>query len=208
MTRIALTQRVIVDPTHGERRDCLDQRWVQVLEELGVVLVPVPNGLASAGAWAASLQLDGVILSGGNDLSHLPGLSDKAPERDLTENQLLDWAKLTSTPVMGVCRGLQMINCYLNGSVEPVTKHSGTRHCVETAAGLRKVNSYHTYSVPEAALALNLNPTAWDASGLIEAFTHKTLPWIAMMWHPEREPELHTDDRQLIQTHFNLRNIL
>ena len=145
MTAIAISQRVVIDPNHGERRDCLDQRWLQLLEKLGAVLIPVPNGLSQVGSWANTVGVRGIILSGGNSLSSLAESTDAAPERDQTETHLLDWAQPMSIPVLGVCRGMQMMNCYLKGSLEPIADHAGTRHEVQTSAGPRVVNSYHTY---------------------------------------------------------------
>ncbi len=204
MTRIAVTQRVAVDPNHGERRDCLDQRWHPLLEGMGAVMIPVPNGLTDVAQWAAALGVQGVILSGGNSLGHLPEATDTAPERDHTERQLLDWAAATSTPVLGVCRGLQMMAHHLGASLAPIEAHAGTRHQVRTQAGPRVVNSYHTYAVPDTGTVPEIIPTAWDEAGHIEAFTHKTLPWIAIMWHPERETLPDDDDSRTLRTLFNL----
>ena len=204
MTLVAISQRVAIDPNHGERRDCLDQRWQQLLEKLGAVLIPVPNGLSRVGAWARAVGVQGVILSGGNSLSHLAGSADAAPERDQTEANLLDWAQSTSVPVLGVCRGMQMMNCHLNGSLEPIADHAGTRHQVRTSSGVRMVNSYHTYAVAQSGLAADTRPTAWDEAGHVEGFTHEALPWTAIMWHPEREVEPDTSDVRLLQSHFNL----
>ena len=204
MTLIAISQRVAIDLSHGERRDCLDQRWSQLLGRLGAVLVPVPNGLSNTGGWLSAVGVQGVILSGGNSLSHLAAASDAAPERDQTETCLLDWAQSLSVPVLGICRGMQMMNCYLNGSLEPINNHAGTRHEVQTSIGARIVNSYHTYAVPKSGLAPDTRPTAWDGAEHVEAFAHEILPWAAIMWHPERELEPDKSDVRLLQTHFNL----
>ena len=80
--RLAITQRVAVEPNYSERRDCLDQRWLNVLDGFNVALIPVPNSLPDAGRWASALSVEGLILSGGNSLSHIGDLEDVAPERD------------------------------------------------------------------------------------------------------------------------------
>ena len=204
MKRIAVTQRVVVDCDHGERRDCLDQRWHPLLEEVGAVIIPVPNGLTHVARWAATVRIEGVILSGGNSLSHLPCATDTAPERDWIEHQLLDWAAVKCVPVLGVCRGLQMMANYLGASLVPIKAHAGTRHQVRTHAGLRMVNSYHNYALPDTGADLEITPTAWDEVGYIEAFAHNRFPWMGIMWHPERETEPDDDDILILQKLFNL----
>ena len=204
MKRIAITQRVAIEPHHGERRDCLDQRWHSLLESVGAVIIPVPNGLIDVAQWAAAVRVEGVILSGGNSLSHLPYAADSAPERDGIEHQLLDWAASKRIPVLGVCRGLQMMAYYLGATLVPVKEHAGTRHHVRTKSGLRMVNSYHNYALPNTGTDLEIKMTAWDDEGYVEAFAHEKLPWIGIMWHPERETEPDDDDILIFQTLFNL----
>ena len=80
--RIAITQRVEVVASHGERRDCLDQQWAPFLEELGLVALPVPNNLRSPEQWLDGQGVDGVVLTGGNDLSVLVDGRNQARERD------------------------------------------------------------------------------------------------------------------------------
>jgi putative glutamine amidotransferase len=203
MKKIAITQRVTVDPKYAECRDCLDQRWLGLFEKLGFTLVPVPNGLTDVKTWADSLRIDGLILSGGNSLSGKCNPVDASIKRDATEKGLLDWASKTLTPVLGFCRGLQMINCYLGGAIEPIIGHSGTRHIVSTLSGHHEVNSYHNFGIPKTALASELYPIAWDKKNFIEGVEHRKLPWLAVMWHPERETILPEIDRMLFNKFLN-----
>ena len=96
------------------------------------------------------------------------------------------------------------MNDYLGGSLASITGHAGTRHLVRTKTALRNVNSYHDFAISPAGLAPDVEASAWDEAGFIEAFTHKTLPWIATMWHPEREPSLDENDGRLLQMLINL----
>ena len=208
MMRIAITQRVADLPDRGERRDCLDQRWALLLESLGMQMVPVPNGLRDPLAWAEACQIDGLILSGGNDLLSLPDPVNPAPERDHTETLLLEWAETRRLPVLGVCRGMQMINQYCGGTLRRLEGHVAVRHELICAPGdpifanFEEVNSYHDRGLMPDDLAPALRSRSRAADDSVEALSHRELPWIGIMWHPEREQPFHKADLQLLEQLF------
>ena len=106
MNLIAVSQRVDVDSQFGERRDCLDQAWIKFMMACGLTPIPVPNEAEAARSLCSGVPVDGILLTGGNDLSSYGG---DAPERDATENALMDIAEDRALPLLGVCRGMQMI---------------------------------------------------------------------------------------------------
>jgi gamma-glutamyl-gamma-aminobutyrate hydrolase PuuD len=192
LKRIGITQRVEVVAAHNERRDCLDQAWTRLFSRLGLDFVLVPNTLDDVAKWARRQSLDALVLSGGNDLAHLPDATKTAPERDVCERVLLSWAASIQLPVLGVCRGMQMINCYLGGSLSPVVGHVGHLHPVSSLKdsdlfkGYDMVNSYHDWGINLAGLAAGLKAIVLAEDNTIEAFRHESLPWFGVMWHPER----------------------
>lgn len=202
--RIGITQRVEVIPSYGERRDCLDQQWFRFLESLGFTPVPVPNQLYDVKQWALDLGLEGLVLSGGNDLAHLPDASNAAVERDRTEAQLLAWAQEHAVPVIGVCRGLQMMYVWLGGRLEPVSGHVAVRHSLLPAvqatdvfARFTEVNSFHNWGITQSGVPASVIPQCLSPEGDIEAFRHASLPWAGIMWHPEREVPFSESDKLL-----------
>ncbi|MEX1198751.1 MAG: gamma-glutamyl-gamma-aminobutyrate hydrolase family protein [Pseudohongiellaceae bacterium] len=213
MKRIGVTQRVERLPGRGERRDCLDQRWVTLLAGLCIDAVPVPNGLDDVAAWARRQQLEGLLLTGGNDLCGLPEAGNTAPERDATEGRLLEWAADTVLPVLGVCRGLQFINHYLGGRLSRVEGHVAVHHELVPEpsgplAGLyTRVNSFHDWAVHPGELAEGLTALAHAPDGTVEAFRHERLGWLAIMWHPEREEPFRLADLDLIRAVFDTDNV-
>ena len=121
--RIGVTQRVEYITEYSEVRDCLDQRWSNLLEVLKMTIVPIPNSLSNVENWLDVMKCDAYILTGGNDLGDIPNAKNVSIERDRTEVALLKYAKARSLPVLGVCRGFQLINLFL---VDNLTEYLGT----------------------------------------------------------------------------------
>ncbi|WP_245575236.1 gamma-glutamyl-gamma-aminobutyrate hydrolase family protein [Chitinibacter tainanensis] len=185
----------------NERRDALDQRLIDVLAECGLLAIPVPNRPERVAELWNAVRPQGVVLSGGNDLSHYGGSS---LERDKTESILLELALAEHLPVLGICRGFQMLVHYLGGKLHRLNGHTGTRHQVNGLVGNQRfdsdVNSYHDWGIAE--LGEILQPLAHAADGSVEAAGHHGHRVLGIMWHPEREPSLSGLDRKLIEQQF------
>lgn len=193
MIPVAVTQRVAIDPAHGERRDALDQRWAPFLAACGLLPVPVPNDPALAVALAERVGVAGLLLTGGNDIG-------TAPERDATERRLVEWAEAHGLPVLGVCRGMQMLLDLAGIPMEPVSGHVATRHAVRLGDARIEVNSYHGFAARSVSGALE----AWGVAddGVVEAVRHRSRPTRGIMWHPEREAPFRAADVELVATLF------
>lgn len=197
MIRIGITQRVEVVESYGERRDSLDQEWSRLLSDLGLLPVPLPNAPSRAALLLDELDLAGFLLSGGNDLAHLEDARSAAPERDQFERELLTLATDRGLPVLGVCRGMQMMVCHYGGSLVPVTGHVREPHGLLVRDGelsgfpltaREVVNTFHDYGVPADGSGRELRPLAFAPDGTVEAVVHESLPQWGIMWHPERAP--------------------
>ncbi len=189
--RIGITQRVEVLADRGERRDALDQAWTTWIGQAGDLAVPIPNTADDVVAFVRALELDAIVFSGGNDLAHLDGATNAAPERDATERALLHHATESGLPVLAVCRGMQMLVTFWGGQLTPVTGHVGTPHAIERVFspwGLRAgpVNSFHDWGIAPDGVGATLEVLATAPDGSVEAVAHRTLPQVGVMWHPER----------------------
>jgi N5-(cytidine 5'-diphosphoramidyl)-L-glutamine hydrolase len=198
---IGITQRVDRVDSHEEWRDALDHQLIKWVFSVGFTPIPIPNILinttSSDGSqetlddWIDSVGIDGLLLSGGNDIGDFP-------HRDLTENHLLIWAEKNRKPVLGICRGMQMMGVYFGGKLIEVYGHIKTYHKLQATDNFISlfsdlVNSYHNFSLQECPNSFQVLAKSED--GCIEAMMHKDLPWEAWMWHPEREEKFVATDQ-------------
>ena len=194
MKRVAVSQRVDVHPERGESRDALDQRLIDFLLAAGFIPLPVPNGLVDASLehWLAAVSPQALLLSGGNDIG-------QCLARDLTETRLLDHARSRNLPVLGICRGMQMLGHRAGSELKAVSGHVRTRHHLSGEI-VAEVNSYHNQSL--ASCPQDFEVLARSEDGEIEAIRHLSRPWEGWMWHPEREADFASHDLQRIRQLF------
>lgn len=188
--RIGITQRVSCVREYGERRDCLDQRWARVAQELGAIPLPLSNAVERVDDYVAALDLHGVILSGGNDIAALEGALDLAPERDEFERKLIECCVASKVPIVGICRGMQVLNLYFGGQLHRRNGHAATRHSIQGDGWRRDVNSFHNWAIGPGDLGGGLRVVANASDGAVEAFSHSHYGCFGFMWHPERESRL------------------
>ena len=204
--RIAITQREEIVPSYGEVRDCLDQAWTLLLDELGFIAIPVPNALDDVVAWLDKNQIDACILSGGNDLACLKNGSNQSAQRDQAETSILQWSQRNGKKVLGVCRGMQMINTFLGGTMVETEGHVANLHklsdCCSWVSNHKTVNSYHNWGISPNSIAEGLKVIAKSPEGFVEAVEHHTLPWLGLMWHPERDSPAVETDKMLLKSFF------
>lgn len=199
MKKVAITQRVSVVPEYGERRDCLDQAWPRFLAACGLMPLALPNVIEVATALCAGADVTGLVLTGGNDLAALGG---DAPERDATENALLDVAESRGLPVLGVCRGMQLIQQRCAIPLRRVEGHV-TRHQVIRVDGEpTEVNSYHRFAAFESRPPLDVWAVADD--GVVKAIRHAVRSTTGIMWHPERMDPFAAADVALFRRVFKV----
>ena len=184
LVRVAVSQRSDHDDARGEWRDALDRRLVAWLGEVGALAFPVPSGLQMRGelrSWLKALSPNALVLSGGNDLGD-------SPERDATESALINHAAISGLPLLGICRGMQMMANHSGSNLMKASGHAGTVHCLRSAPGIQmpdQVNSYHNWCLQSCPDDYRVLAKASDGS--VEAIRHMHYCWEAWMWHPERE---------------------
>lgn len=204
--RIGITMRV-AESRHGETRDCLARDWGIFMSRTlpHAIWMPIPNLGELVTDLAQELQLDGLIFTGGNDIG-------SCLQRDLTEQALLNHAIKSHLPVLGVCRGLQLLQHHFKGQLVPcepslhvAVEHPISSRNISNDLGIHDgtiVNSYHNWAIQAAKLAPALELLATSPDGCVEAARHREAPITAIQWHPERDNPASTLDKTLAQTIF------
>lgn len=204
---------------HRAALDGLLALIVGAVERAGGLPLLIPPWLAAPALAAMLGRIDGLLLAGGGDLdpalygaAHTAAIGGIEPERDQAELTLLRVALAAPKPVFGICRGAQILNVALGGTLYADTsEHPGALrhtyfpdhpldlrpHLVQVAEGSRlaaiigrpelPVNSLHHQACRSVAGALRVAATAPD--GLVEAVELADHPFaLAVQWHPEALP--------------------
>lgn len=187
MIKILVSQRADSIEGRNERRDSVDQRLTEFVVAVGGMPIPVPNLLFDTGLlneWLNLVEPDAILLSGGNDIG-------TCPDRDQTELALLDYAECRKLPVLGICRGMQLMAHRMGVSLKQIDHHVAVRHAVNGEISL-EVNSFHNLALEKCPDDFKVLAIA--EGGEIEAIAHKSLNWQGWMWHPERETPFAASD--------------
>ncbi len=211
MVLIALTCR----HSHQDGVSHIQDPYVKAVEQGGGLPVVLPPSLSPAASVDILSRMDGLFLSGGSDLSPYffgqqphPRLGEVEALRDEQEIALVKVALELGLPILGICRGMQVINAALGGTIiqhidedrASAIQHTqnapgwyrqhqvkivpGTMLAATLGTGEIGVNSFHHQVVDQVAPGLTISATSPD--GLAEAFESRE-PWIlGVQWHPER----------------------
>lgn len=153
-------------------------------------------------------DFDGLLLPGGGDITPAffgecnEGSKKIDTELDILQLTALEYAVQHRMPVLGICKGMQLINVAFGGSI---TQHLSTAHLHEYQEGDQyhdtvilessclyllygseiRVNSAHHQGINK--LGTGLDAIQWcKADGCVEAIIHDSLPVLGLQWHPER----------------------
>tara|TARA_Y100001968_G_C19433092_1_gene758122 strand:+ start:574 stop:1158 length:585 start_codon:yes stop_codon:yes gene_type:complete len=180
MKLIAISQRVDFINSRGEYRDSLDQSMHIFINHCGYTLFPIPNKLGiSIEELLKDIPISGIILSGGNNIGDYI-------ERDKRELELIDYSLSHFKPILGICRGMQMLANWYGIGLLKVKNHVNVKHQVHGEIDTM-VNSYHDYAISRIPEECDLLASSPD--GVIEGFISEKNNWEAWMWHPERDEE-------------------
>ena len=204
MKKIGISLRVELIEKYAEKRDCISHDWINFLQKIDCIPILIPNNLHNVENYITDLNLDAIILSGGDNIGDFP-------DRDQTEKNLIQFGIKNNIPVFGVCRGMQIINHFFDGTI---TKNSSNNHVGEPPeikilsdklstklnSQLIKVNSFHNNIIMDENIGKNLAVFARTVNdNTIEGIFHNEYKILGVMWHPERDQN---KNNELILKHF------
>lgn len=200
---------------HPERA-YVNSTYLHAVQQAGGVPVPLPPQLSAASLQRLGAELSGLLLTGGGDLDPAlfheaphATLSDVAPARDTLETSALHLALHRGLPILAVCRGIQVLNVALGGSLyQDVGTDPGTQilhsqkeprdqptHKVKVTPGSRlaetlgtdelEVNSMHHQAIK--GLGHGLAAVAWAPDQIVEGaeLGDPARFVLGVQWHPE-----------------------
>ena len=202
----------------GSRRPIFgnNQAYVRAIEQAGGAPVLLPLLESPESMAAIRERLDGLLLTGGADLDPalygeepLPECGEIEADRDGPELDLTRWALDAGTPVLGVCRGMQLLSVARGGTLyqDIVKQHPGSprhdvtefgrAHLAHTIAinpssrlaailgtPVPMVNSLHHQAVKEPGAGVEI--VGWSEDGIVEAMELPGYPFVlAVQYHPE-----------------------
>ncbi len=217
---IAISQRLYSMQNYHEVREALAIDWgiffTQYLSDFLMLPLSYKQDVTSYLPYIA-----GVILSGGNDLS----ICNNTPlnkERDIFEMKLITLCLERSIPLLGICRGAQIIGHYFGATINACINHVGTHKimqnldivshldsmqslyqhkksvCDKQPIKTFQVNSFHNYAIQSLGKDLIALASYGNYENLgdfsIEAFMHNTHTIFGIMWHIERENGMQNSD--------------
>lgn len=191
--------------------------YIQALLQAGAAPLLIPLGAPDAALEAIFDRLDGLLFTGGGDVApevfggqpH-PRVGDVDPDRDRIEIYLVRQAMALKRPFLGICRGIQVLNVALGGTLytDIADQHAGAlrhdyypdiprdylAHRVDVSKPSRladilgqtqvEVNSLHHQALQQ--VAPGLTPTAYAPDGILEAVELADHPFgLGVQWHPE-----------------------
>lgn len=151
---------------------------------------------------------DALLLPGGGDITpaffgeHNEGSSNIDTELDILQFQAVDHALRLSMPILGICKGMQVINVAFGGTIiqdlptSSIHRYTDADQYHDTVISKSSclfeyygrnalINSAHHQGIKR--LGNGLFPIQWcPEDGCVEAILHETLPILGLQWHPER----------------------
>lgn len=168
--------------------DFIDHYWLDYFEKKNINYYLVPNKKKLSKKKIKEINL--LIIPGGNDVSNVLKTSKI---RNIIEKNLIKICFKKKIPILGICRGAQLLNKSFGGKISKIKKHMRTRHNIFFTnreiikKNFLNVNSFHNDGIKKNDLSKSFKVLASDKHNNIEMFISNNKKIIGTMWHPERE---------------------
>lgn len=204
-----------ISVNYKEQTSRIADAYVQAVQRAGGVPLLIPIMEDSATLELAMRQIDGLLLSGGADIDPsyfneeaIPELGDVDSKRDFYDYTLIELARRYQIPILGICRGMQVLNVCFGGNLyqdiyaqqtAELLNHSQEEardvetHSVTIVANSQlsriigsitvETNSFHHQAVKD--IGKGLRSVATTSDGICEGIESTNYPIIGVQWHPE-----------------------
>jgi putative glutamine amidotransferase len=213
---IAVTTPIYTGENYRQPQIMLGAPYIAAIEDPGATAILLTPAHEAESIARILDSVQGLVLSGGEDIEPArygqephPKLGSTNPARDEMEFAALEGALARRLPVLAICRGMQLLNVALGGTLYqdlPSLRPSEVTHQQRAAINQRwhsarvdeqsamaeifgttelQINSFHHQGIDR--LAPGLEATVWAEDGLIEGVEAREFPWVyGVQWHPER----------------------
>ena len=202
MKIIGISQRIDFLKDRNETRESLDRKLNELLIKCNLFPLPIPNifynnknkdkGFNNLKKWISKKKIKGIILSGGNDIGIYK-------DRDYTEYFLIKYAKLKKIPVLGICRGMQLIAKSEGVNLKKISNHVNTNHKIYGKIS-GTVKCFHNFAIKKCPNKYTILSKSND--NCIMAIQNDNYPIEGWMWHPERNKKFKKIDINNIKRIF------
>ncbi|NOQ29639.1 MAG: gamma-glutamyl-gamma-aminobutyrate hydrolase family protein [Helicobacteraceae bacterium] len=207
MKKIAITQRLVENSSYYEIRESLDIKYCKLVDVCQLLPIVLPYEVDFIN-YFDDIGIDGVILTGGNDLD-VCNINELSKKRDDFEKKLLEYCIVKEIPIFGICRGMQIIASFFGSTFKMIDGEVNKKEKImvnsdsQYSSNLYKidyVNSYHNFEIDQ--ISDDFIVVATNKNSVIKAIEHKKYKIFAQMWHSEREKVFDINQINLIKEFF------
>jgi N5-(cytidine 5'-diphosphoramidyl)-L-glutamine hydrolase len=199
MKNILITKNLKHDLNRNELLETIDINYIKFIQSINFNPFPVSSFIKDIEKNLKNMKPNGILLTGGCDIG-------KFDQRDLFEIKLIKFGIKKKIPIVGICRGMQIINLFFNGENKKVKNHiSQINQIIELKTGKKRyVKCFHNFSISKKKLSkeFEIKHISAKDSEIESIYNHKKKIF-GLMWHPEREVKFKKEDKNLIKFYLS-----
>ncbi len=207
MRNVLISQKFYLDK-HSQLNWMLENNWYKYFKNKKVNLVPLNYNTINY-LKLSELKPLGIIISGGNNLYNFKKSKENLI-RDKFEIKMIKFAIKNKVPLLGICKGFQLIAKIFKSKIIKINNHVRVNHKLKISDKIfgekvktLKVNSYHNYAIRELPKVFDLIVRHKDRT--IEIAKSNKLKILCLMFHPERKNVSQKDINKIVFSHLKIK---
>ena len=207
MRNVLISQKFYLDK-HSQLNWMLENNWYKYFKNKKVNLVPLNYNTINY-LKLSELKPLGIIISGGNNLYNFKKSKENLI-RDKFEIKMIKFAIKNKVPLLGICKGFQLIAKIFKSKIIKINNHVRVNHKLKISNKIfgekvktLKVNSYHNYAIRELPKVFDLIVRHKDRT--IEIAKSNKLKILCLMFHPERKNVSQKDINKIVFSHLKIK---